>query len=76
MSQRSPKKWMEGSDYEDKCSQRADDVGGMSNREKRKDKSKKKRIGVNRNKMLLRQQALHVLQSWRPHGKGLSKVHL
>ena len=40
---------MEGSDYEDKCSQRADDVERMSNREKRKDKSKKKRIGVNHN---------------------------
>ena len=36
MSHRSPKKQMEGSDYEDKCSQQADDVGGMSNREKRK----------------------------------------
>ena len=35
MSQRSPKKQMEGSDYEDKWSQRADDVRGMSNREKR-----------------------------------------
>ena len=40
---------MEGSDYEDKCSQQADDVGGMSNREKRKDKSEEKRIEVNRN---------------------------
>ena len=36
MSQRSLKKRMEGSDYEDKCSQRAGDVGGMSNREKGK----------------------------------------
>ena len=36
MSHRSPKKWMEGSDYEDKWSQRADDVRRMSNREKRK----------------------------------------
>ena len=36
MSQRSLKKRMEGSDYEDKWSQRADDVRGMSNREKRK----------------------------------------
>ena len=26
----------EGSDYEDKCGQQADDMGGMSNREKRK----------------------------------------
>ena len=42
MSQRSPKKQMEGSDYEDKCSQQADDVERMSNREKRKDKSKGK----------------------------------
>ena len=36
MSHRSPKKRLEESDYEDKCSQRADDVGRMSNREKRK----------------------------------------
>ena len=36
MSHRSPKKRMEGSDYEDKCGQRADDVGGVSNCEKRK----------------------------------------
>ena len=49
MSHRSSRKWIEGSDYEDKCSQQADDVERMSNREKRKDKSKKKRIGVNRN---------------------------
>ena len=34
MSYRSPRKQMEGSDYEDKCSQRADDVGRMSNRGK------------------------------------------
>ena len=27
---------MEGSDYEDKCGQRADDMRGMSNRRKRK----------------------------------------
>ena len=40
---------MEGSDYEDKCSQRADDVEGMSNREKRKEKISPKEIGVNRN---------------------------
>ena len=33
---------MEGSDYEDKCSQRADDVERMSNRKKGKDKSKRK----------------------------------
>ena len=36
MSQRSPKRRMEGSNYEDKWSQQADDVGRMSNREKRK----------------------------------------
>ena len=30
---------MEGSDYEDKCGQRADDMGGVSNCMKRKDKS-------------------------------------
>ena len=36
MSHRSLKKWMEGSDYEDKWSQRADDMGRMSNCEKRK----------------------------------------
>ena len=40
---------MEGSNYEDKCGQWADDVGRMSNREKRKDKSEKKRIRVNCN---------------------------
>ena len=34
---------MEGSNYEDKCSQRANDVKGMSNREKRKDKSEKEK---------------------------------
>ena len=49
MSQRSPMKRMEGSDYEDKCGQRADDVGWMSNREKRKVSPRKERIGVNRN---------------------------
>ena len=32
---------MEESNYEDKCSQQANDMGGMSNCEKRKDKSKK-----------------------------------
>ena len=36
MSQRSPRKRKEGSDYEGKCSQQADDVRGMSNHEKRK----------------------------------------
>ena len=42
---------MEGSDYEDKCGQWADDMGRMSNRKKRKDKSKeKKRIGANHNR--------------------------
>ena len=39
---------MEGSDYEDKCSQQADDMGGMSNRRERKI-SLKRRIGENRN---------------------------
>ena len=34
---------MEGSNYEDKWSQQADDVGGMGNCEKRKDKSKKEK---------------------------------
>ena len=41
MSQRSLKKQMEGSDYEDKCGQQADDIGGISNHRKRKNKSKK-----------------------------------
>ena len=36
MSHRSLKKRMKGSDYEDKCSQQADDVGRMSNHKKRK----------------------------------------
>ena len=41
---------MDGSDYEDKWSQRADDVRGMSNRGKRKvSPREKKRIGANRN---------------------------
>ena len=40
MSQRSLKKWMEGSDYEDKWSQQANDMGWMSNCKKRKEKSK------------------------------------
>ena len=43
MSHRSPRKWMEGSDYKDKWSQQADDVERMSNHEKRKDKSKKQK---------------------------------
>ena len=34
---------MEGSDYEGKCSQQADDVGWMSNHKKGKDKSKKEK---------------------------------
>ena len=34
MSHRSPRKQMEGSDYKDKCSQWADDMGRMSNRRK------------------------------------------
>ena len=33
---------MEGGDYKDKCSQWADDVGRMSNREKRKINPKEK----------------------------------
>ena len=41
---------MEGSDYEDKWSQQADDVKRMSNCKKRKDESKKKIIGANCNK--------------------------
>ena len=36
MSHRSPRKQMEGSDYEDKCSQWADDMRGMSNHRKEK----------------------------------------
>ena len=40
---------MEGSDYEDKCSQWANDVGGMSNREKEKTSLRKQKIGVNCN---------------------------
>ena len=39
---------MEGSDYEDKWSQQANDMGQKSNREKRKEKSEKQR---NRGKM-------------------------
>ena len=33
---------MEGSDYEDKCGQQANDVRRMSNHEKRNDESKKR----------------------------------
>ena len=51
MSHRSPVYWMEGSDYEDKCGQQADDMGRMSNCEKRNDKSEKKRIGANHNNL-------------------------
>ena len=36
-------KRVEGSDYEDKCSQRADDVEGVSNHEKRKVSPRKKK---------------------------------
>ena len=43
MSHRSPKKWMEGSDYEGKCSQQTDDMGRMSNHDERKDKSEKRK---------------------------------
>ena len=43
MTHRSPRKQIEGSNYEDKCGQWADDVGGMSNCVKRKDKSKKRK---------------------------------
>ena len=43
MSHRSSWNQMEGNDYEDKCSQQADDVGQMSNHEKRKDKSEKRK---------------------------------
>ena len=48
MSHRSPKKWMEGSDYEDKCSQWANDMERMSNHKKRKDMSERQE---NRGKM-------------------------
>ena len=43
MSQRSLKKWVEGSNYKGKCSQWADDVGWMSNHKKRKAKSESKK---------------------------------
>ena len=49
MSQRSPRKQMEGSNYKDKWSQWADDMGWMSNCEKTKDKSEKRRIGAKHN---------------------------
>ena len=45
MSHRSPKKWMERSNYEDKCGQQANDMERMSNCKKRKDKSKAKNRG-------------------------------
>ena len=45
MSHRSLRKQIEGSNYENKCGQRADDVGGMSNHEKRKEKSEEKNRG-------------------------------
>ena len=45
MSHRSLKKWMKGSNYEDKCSQRADDVERMSNRKKEKISPKEKNRG-------------------------------
>ena len=41
---------MEGSDYKEKCSQRADDMGRMSNRRQKKSKSEGKRTGVNHNR--------------------------
>ena len=41
---------MEGSDYEDKWSQQADDVGWMSNYGKRKISPRNKRIEANHNK--------------------------
>ena len=40
---------MERSNYKGKCSQWADDMGRMSNRRKRKDKSKTEKIEVNHN---------------------------
>ena len=44
---------MKGSDYEDKWSQWANDMGRMSNHKKRKEKSEKKRIGANCNRNLV-----------------------
>ena len=43
MSQKSLRKQMEESDYEDKWSQQADDMEWISNHKKRKDKSKKEK---------------------------------
>ena len=43
MSHRSARNWIKGSDYEDKCSQQANDMEGMSNHEKGKDKSEKRK---------------------------------
>ena len=40
---------MKGSNYKDKWSQQANDMRWMSNHEKRKNKSEKKRIGVKHN---------------------------
>ena len=45
MSHRSPKKQMEGSNYKDKCSQQADDMGGMSNCGKEKTSLQEKNRG-------------------------------
>ena len=53
MSKRSSENQIEGSDYKDKCSQWADDVGGMSNHEKGKTSPRKEKIGVNHNITLL-----------------------
>ena len=64
MSHRSPKKWMEGSNYEDKCGQRADDVEGMSNREEKRKVSPRKEIGVNRNIIQEREMERETFQ-WR-----------
>ena len=43
MSHRSPRKQMEGSNYEDKCSQWANDMGRMSNRRRKKGKSEEEK---------------------------------
>ena len=42
-------KWMKGSDYEGQVCQWVNDMGGMSNHEKRQNEFKRKRIGVNHN---------------------------
>ena len=42
MSHRSLWNQIEGSDYEDKCGQWADDVGGVSNHVRKKSKSERK----------------------------------